>query len=182
MKRALALVIAVIITASVGFLIYAFTLTSADAQQVGLPPVFIEETIRGEPGSEHQVAVIDVPDEFIGQVCDVTIIGANNDSVHPGSNIILRGGTTEVVIPDVEAVAGEVISGTGRVTVVATEIDVFVQLGPDGVFSGAATEITAVCELPPPATTTSTPSTTTPIVPTTPPVTQPPTLGLPHTL
>lgn len=182
MKRLLVILIAIIVIASAAFVLYLFSLTSADAQEVTLPPLIIEETIRAPAGTIQFVGSIDVPDEFIGQVCDVTILGANNSSVHPGSNIILRGGTTEVVIEDVEATAGEVISGSARVTVAATQIDVFFQVGPDGVFSGAATAVTAVCTGVPP-TTTAAPTTTTVLPPTsTTTTTHPPTIGLPHTL
>jgi hypothetical protein len=181
MKRLLVLFLFVAIVVS-GFAALFTTIDSADAQQVKLPPLVIKETIRAEPGSEHFVGSIDIPDEFIGQICDVTIVGANNESVHPKSNIVLRGGTTEVVFENVESVPGKVLSGSARVTVVASQIDVFVQLGPDGVFSGAATAVTAVCIPGPPPETTTTATTSTTVVP--PRSTTVPGLpvGLPHTL
>jgi len=157
----------------------AIMFASSGSAQTVLPPVFIEEVITGEPGSIHPAGLIDIPDEFIGQVCEVTVIGANNDSVHPGSNIILTGGATTVVIPDVEAIAGEVIRGTATVTVAGTSITVEVQLGPDGIFSGAATQVQATCEGPPPTTTTVVTTTTPPAPPTIPVPVVPP--ALPHT-
>lgn len=181
MKRVIVLFLFVIIVVS-GFAALFVTIDSADAQQVTLPPLIIEETIRAEPGSEHFVGSIDIPDEFIGQICDVTILGANNESVHPNSNIILRGGTTEAIFEDVESSPGKAISGSARVTIVASQIDVFVQLGPDGVFSGAATAVTAVCIPGPPPETTTIVTTTTTVAP--PRTTTVPGLpvGLPHTL
>jgi hypothetical protein len=174
---------AVVVILFAALCVLAIVFASSGSAQTVLPPVFIQEVVRGDPGSIHQVAVIDIPDEFIGQVCEVTVIGANNGSVHPGSNIILRGGANEVTIPDVEAVAGEVIQGTATVTVAGTSIDVFVQLGPDGVFSGAATQVRASCEGPPPTTVTVA-TTTPPTVPTTTAVPTVPTAppgALPHT-
>lgn len=177
MKRLLVLLITVMLAFSAAFVIFMWS--SADAQQITLPPLVIEETIRAEPESEHFVGSIDIPDEFIGQVCDVTIVGANNESVHPGSNIVLKGGTVEAIFEDVESAPGKAISGDARLIVATSQIDVFIQLGADGVFSGAATAVTAVCTPPPPETTTN--ASTTTVVSSTTTTVPPPTVALPHT-
>jgi LPXTG-motif cell wall-anchored protein len=75
--------------------------------------------------------------------------------VHPGTNLIVRSGDSEVVVPDVEREPGAVTPATGT-PVLGTEITVSVQFGPDEVFSGGLV-VTVDCT----QTTTTTESTTT---------------------
>jgi hypothetical protein len=84
----------------------------------------------------------------VGQECSVVVEGLNNESVHPGTDLLVRSGTSEVVASDVERAPNAVTEATGTL-VLGTEVTVYVRLGPDGVFSGGLV-VTAECEPVPP--------------------------------
>jgi LPXTG-motif cell wall-anchored protein len=121
------------------------------------PPIIeipVDTVAEGAPGTEEQLATVDVDEADVGQQCSVVADGTNNESVHPGTNLIVRSGDSEVVVPDVEREPGAVTPATGTL-VLGTEVTVSVQFGPDEVFSGGLV-VTVDC------TQTTTTSTTTP--------------------
>ncbi len=117
--------------------------------------------VYGDPGTVHEVTSSDVPAALTGQECTVSVTADNNESVHPGSDLIVTSGSDEVTVPDVERTAGGTTTAGGPLTL-GTTITVAVQLGADGVFSAGGT-VDLVCVAP--ATVTTSSSTTTPAPP-----------------
>jgi hypothetical protein len=99
--------------------------------------------VRGAPGTVHVLATKDVPADLVGQQCSVTGVGANNESVHPETDLIVASGGSQVVVPDVEATPGGSTTASGTVTL-GTTVTLSVQLGPDGAFSGGGS-VNFVC-------------------------------------
>jgi hypothetical protein len=100
--------------------------------------------VRGDPGTVHPVATQDVPADMVGQTCAVTVTADNNGSVHPGSDLHVASGASDVVVADVERSAGAATKGSGSLTLGST-VAVAVELGPDGVFSaGGSVELACV--------------------------------------
>jgi hypothetical protein len=85
-------------------------------------------------GSITPLQKVQVPEENLGERCAVAARSQNQDSVHPANNLIVESGSSMVVIPDVEAVAGGTVDADGELTL-GSEIDVSLQMGPDEVFS-----------------------------------------------
>lgn len=117
---------------------------------------------HAQEGFTQIVSVTDVPASLNGGTCTVQVIGANNDSVHPNSNIIVTS-ENSVTIPDVERSPGaQTIPADGPLTL-ASAVTVSVELGPDGIFSGGTLVVAFDCTEPPPPPTT-TPTTAPPSV------------------
>lgn len=108
----------------------------------------IDTVVRGAPGSEHLLITATVDPADVGAECSVVVEGVNNESVHPGTDLIVRSGTSEVVASDVERAPNAVTEATGTL-VLGSTVDVFVRLGADGVFSGGLV-VTATCGPPEP--------------------------------
>ncbi len=89
----------------------------------------------GSEGDRILIAEQDVDAALVGQVCDVTVTAANNDSAHPDNNIIITTAGASYLVPDVEASAGDVstVAGSG---VIGDSLRVELEFGPDGVTSG----------------------------------------------
>jgi hypothetical protein len=95
----------------------------------------IDKVVKKPEGSIIQLTTpLSVPADAQGQECDVTAQAQNQGSVHPGNDIIVESGSSQVVVPDVEAVAGGTVDGDGTL-VLGTSIIVSVRMGPDEVFS-----------------------------------------------
>ena len=137
----------------------ACTVTQAGASTVEITvpidTVFTRADVR--EGDVRMVASRAVPDELVGQVCDVVAFADNGPSTHLGSHLIITSNGDRVVAPDVERAASARTPATGRLTLGAT-IDVAVQIGSDRQFSGG---ITVTVDCPPPTTTTEPETTTT---------------------
>ena len=118
----------------------------------------LETVVRGDAGSEHLL----IPAEHQGKECIATVGGANNESVHPDTNLIVRSGESTVELLDIDREPGAITEGTGPLTL-GTEVTVSVVLGEDGVFSGG-TVLSIECPMPeePTTTTTTTPPTSAP--------------------
>jgi hypothetical protein len=114
----------------------------------------LETVERGEEGSEFLLATEPVPAEDVGRECDVVVEGANNSSVHPNTDLLVRSGDSEVEVVDVEREPDVGTEVTGTI-VLDTAVSVFVRFGPDEVFSGGLV-VTLDCPTPPPTTTTTT--------------------------
>jgi hypothetical protein len=108
---------------------------------------------RGDPGTVHLLTTSNVPADLVGQECSATAVAANNESVHPNSDLIVASGASQVVARDVEAAPGGSTTASGTVNL-GTTVTVSVRLGPDGTFSGGGS-VNFVCTPPvtPPPTT-----------------------------
>lgn len=136
------------------------------------PPIIdipLDTVAEGEAGTEAQLAVVDVDPDDVGKECSVVADGANNESVHEGTNLIVRSGDSEVTVPDVEREPGIVTPATGTL-VLGEQVTVSVQFGPDEIFSGGLV-VTVDCSESPTTTTTESTTTTAPANPTTAPPT-----------
>ena len=114
----------------------------------------IDLVLRGPEDSVHLVETLSVESDLLGHQCAVSVVSHNQSSSHPGSDILVESGGTQVVVEDVESSPFVVIEGQGALTL-GSSITVSVRLGPDGVFSGGMT-VTIDCDAPPPASTTTT--------------------------
>lgn len=104
----------------------------------------IEIVVRAPEGSLTQVASEDVPSEVVGQECQVSSIGTNRQSVHPGNDLLIESGDSQVVLPNVESVAGGTVTADGTL-ILGSTITVTLRMGPDEVFS-AGFDVVVDCE------------------------------------
>jgi hypothetical protein len=114
-----------------------------------------KQIIRGEEGDRVNLGVFITPQDLIGQVCSVTVVGNNNRSVHPGNDVEVSSFDT-VILPAVEDSPNKETVSNGELTL-NEEISFTLVLGPDGVYS-AELQATLNCR---PQSTTTTSSTTT---------------------
>ena len=118
--------------------------------------------------SETVLASVDVDDELLGELCAVSALAENPDSVHPDNDLAVSSGRTAVLLPDVES------QPTGKVTAngileLGPHITVTLAMGPDEIFSAGIT-VAVECgpdAVPPPVTTTTIPDEVLPTVVTT---------------
>lgn len=92
----------------------------------------LESIIRGDAGSKQQVAIKNTVN---GQY-KVVVIGENQDSVHPATNVIIKSANNSVVVKDIEADSNANKVAENRLEVTNNQVKVLVQLGADKVFSG----------------------------------------------
>ena len=52
--------------------------------------------VRGAPGTSVVVAAQKVPADLVGSECDVVLVGANNESVHPGNDLTVTSAGSSV--------------------------------------------------------------------------------------
>jgi len=146
----------------VGFAVapVVFVAAPAWAQAEPILEIPLGTVVRGAPGSEHLLATVPVAPEDVGQECGAVVVGANNSSVHPNTDLFLRSGGSEVTALDVEREPGAVTETAGTL-VLGTDVSISVRLGADGVFSGGGLTVTLDCPPEPTTTTTEAPTTTT---------------------
>ncbi len=94
-----------------------------------------DTVIYAEPGTLIELGRVPVNTEIAGPQCTWEASATNQNSAHPGNDIIVRSGETELVLSEVEATAGKVTTNSGSVYLV-DEVVVSLRMGPDGVFSG----------------------------------------------
>ena len=109
-----------------------------------MPDITVDQRVpatgRAAPGSVHLVGSDNVDPALVGATCDVNVNLANNQSVHPNSDLLITSGSSTVVALDVERDADAIIDTTpGTLTLEADTVTVSVRLGPDGLFSGGFT-------------------------------------------
>lgn len=119
--------------ATTAFALVAFTGPATLAQQVISFPV--EGITVGEPGETIVVATETVPTEHIGWVCSGRASTVNNGSIHPGNDLHIVSGNSEITIENVEDIPsmGHEIE---QVMVLGDTITVSITLGSDGISSG----------------------------------------------
>jgi hypothetical protein len=102
----------------------------------------LDEVTFASPGTVVALEQAVVPTALQGQVCTATYAGANNSSVHPGTELVITSNGDTIVLTGVEEVAGAVTSATGRLTLGPT-VTVSVRIGTDGLSSlGASLDLT----------------------------------------
>lgn len=126
LRRLLAAVAAVTM-----LMVWFAPVTIADAQSAVVSLVIL----HADEGSTSQLAQFDVDAELVGLTCELTASVDNQKSVNIGNDVYVSTGGSQLVLTDVEAIAGHITSATS--TVVAGDSVVFaVHMGPGRVFSG----------------------------------------------
>ncbi len=133
------------------------------AQTITVP--IPESFAQGPVGSIQPLVTQEVPADLVGESCNLSIEVKNNESVHPGNNLIIASGESKVTLNGVEDAANTTVTGSGTLKLGKT-IDVSLEMGVHGQ-SSLGSNVTVTCE---PVVTTTT-STTLPPPPTVPPVT-----------
>lgn len=90
-----------------------------------------DDFITGPVGSLRTLTEVDVPADLVGQTCLISVLAANQVSVHPGNDLVITTGETETVIADVEDEADEALNESYPV-VVGSTILVQLRFGTDG--------------------------------------------------
>lgn len=121
--------------------------------------------VRANEGSITQVASVDVAAEAIGQKCTAVSQAQNPGSEHPNNDFLVDSGSSQIVIPDVEAVSGGSSNGIG-VLDLGSQVTVSLRMGSDEVFSGGF-DVILTCETVETTTTTTVETTTTIVAETT---------------
>lgn len=150
-------------------IVAALALPAAAAERIELE----QRVLVGEEGSLQQLAEVTVSDDHVGVVCTLLVHTENQDSVHPGNDLVITTGDVQAVIEDVEAEAdagrdlsAEVVLGSTivvelrfgphRLSSMGYELDV--DCGTTApIIAGASTDTE-----PPPVSEVSVPSTTIP--------------------
>lgn len=147
------------LAAALPALLAMFSLTTTVAAQDGDFQIIVplNTVVRAPEGSETILNTTQTPEEFLGETCEVTAQSENQSSVHPDNDLVVASGGNQIVLPDVEAEPGAVVTATGTL-VLGGEIVISLIMGPDEVFS-AGIEVRFQC--PPPTTTTTEATTTT---------------------
>ncbi len=148
--------IAATLTTLLGLVVFALP-----AGAIGPIEIPVDTVVRGAEGDVHVLAEVATGSEA-GCEAEVSAVSENNPSVHLGNDLIIASGDDSVVIADVEASPGLVLSADGTLLLSDT-IVVMVRLGPadegrpNSIFSGGVT-VTVTCI--PQETTTTTEATT----------------------
>ncbi len=137
-----------------------------------------------------------VPASLVGRECVGTYVDTNNDSIHPGNDIVVRSGGESARFTSVEDRPGVVNNTASRPVTLGSTVSIELIMGPDEIFSAEAS-VEIACEVtttpttqpptptqPLPVTTLPPPSSTvtTPVAPSTtlgPPPSVAPTTSLP---
>ena len=147
------------IAAAVTGLLTVFSLmTTVAAQEDDFEIIVpISTVVRAPEGSETVLSTTPTPEDLIGESCEVSARSENQSSVHPDNDLVVASGGSQIVVHDVEAQPGGVVTATDTL-VLGEEIVISLIMGRDEVFS-AGIEVGFQC--PPVAVTTTTEATTT---------------------
>lgn len=127
---------------------------AVDEFNISIP---IDTVVQAPEGSITVLATEPVGEQFAGQACTVAARTENQQSVHPGNDLIVESGSSLVRLENVESGAGTVVIAEGEFEL-GSEIVVSLIMGPDEVFSaGFLVHVQCV----PTETTTTTEATTT---------------------
>jgi hypothetical protein len=125
-----------IVGALVALLAGVFGVAQAqEAQQVPTIDIPIDTVVDDAPPFEQHILAtqaVDPADE--GKSCEVTIIGTNQESMHPGNNLVVGSNGSSVTAFDVEREPGAITEAVGTL-VLGPTVTVELFLGPDHVFS-----------------------------------------------
>jgi hypothetical protein len=124
----------------------------------------IDTFVHAGEGEVVQLVSVPVDSELVGATCSWEFHATNQESVHPGNDLILSTGGNDTVVPGVEDAPGQVLDVSGSFQLGET-LTVSLRMGPDQVFS-AGLSVEVLCEsdvVPATATTTPAPTSTTPV-------------------
>jgi hypothetical protein len=116
----------------------------------------VETIVRADQGSTTELETAQVPEDSVGHLCQVSAHAENQESAHPGNDLLVESGVSQVLLSDVEAEPNQVVEAE-QMLELGNVISVSLIMGPDGVFS-AGIEVQVECL---PAETTTTIATTT---------------------
>ncbi len=102
------------------------------AADLSLP---IDTVVTADEGALIELGRIPVDSGLAGPLCVWEASVTNQDSAHPGNDIVITSGGTTLVLADIEATPGKVTTNSGSVHL-ADEVVVTLRMGPDGIFSG----------------------------------------------
>lgn len=103
----------------------------------------VETVVEAPEDTTTQLATADVPDEFTNHLCNVTAHSENQRSVHPGNDLLVESGTSQVVLSNVESEPGVIVDVAEQLEL-GEVITVSLIMGPDKVFS-AGIEVIVQC-------------------------------------
>ena len=122
-----------VLTAVIAFFIVVLPSRAFADDEVTLP---INTVVRAAPGSIIELGQMPIRTSLVGgSSCTWTAVVKNQHSVHPGNDVLIRSGQSELTLAGVEDTADKVTSSTGSVYLVDVVV-VLLRMGPDGVFSG----------------------------------------------
>jgi hypothetical protein len=130
--------------------------TAAFAAEFDIP---IDTVVRADEGSLTVLADVETPPELVGSSCVSIAVAANQESVHPGNDLIIETGGVSVTLFDVEREPGVTTPAAGEITL-GERVKVTLRMGSDEVFSGGIVVVVGSNCTPP----TTTPPTTEPPV------------------
>lgn len=108
-QRAMAFLGAFAIFAS---LIAVFAPAASASIDISIP---INTQVKTDIGSETLLATV-ATGEFEGQVCKVSADSINQESIHPGNDLVVASNGTSVVLEDVEGESNETVHADGTLT------------------------------------------------------------------
>lgn len=108
-QRAMAFVGAFAIFAS---LIAVFAPVASASIDISIP---INTQVKTDIGSETLLATV-ATGEFEGQVCEVSADSMNQESIHPGNDLVVASNDTSVVLEDVEGESNGIVHADGTLT------------------------------------------------------------------
>ena len=103
----------------------------------------LDTVVRAPTGSITELGTAPVPDGFADHSCEVRAHAENQQSIHPGNDLVISSGDSQVRLENVESEPGQVID-TEEMLVLGEVITVSLVMGPDGVFS-AGLEVIVEC-------------------------------------
>jgi len=89
-----------------------------------------DRLISGVEGSVRTIGEVEVASDLVGQTCQVSVIGENQASVHPGNDLIVSTGGSSAVVVGVEDEVDAGINHTSQL-VLGSTIVVQLRFGPD---------------------------------------------------
>jgi len=149
-------------TGAIGLAILGALLVAAPAvAQTNNIEILLDQVLSGEPGDVFVVHTEPVDPALVGVTCSATAQTENNASEHPNNDLLIASGGDAMVIPDFEAVAGQVTAMNGALTL-GESITVSIRLGGNGISSeGLRIVVSCAQQEPEPTTTTAPPEPTT---------------------
>ncbi len=138
-------------------LVFMQSPASASHGDISVPLVTF---ILADEGEIVVLASVDVEEELVGDTCNWDFHSTNQESVHPGNDLILSTNGVDTIVPGVEDSPDQVLDVAGSFELGET-VTVSLRMGPDKMFS-AGLHVELVCEPDEaPATATTAPTATT---------------------
>jgi len=115
------------------------------AQATELISIPLDSVSFGPEGTTKLLASVDVPADLVGQTCSVIGQADNQESVHPGNDLIITTGDEELVIADFER-EGNLVLRADEIETIGRTIEVNIRFGEDR-FSSGGFVVSVECDL-----------------------------------